>query len=135
MFATDGSHADGPRGGKIFKNRVGSLAAKNSAVTTADISLTVRAYDRASLGSPPPKHLAVQSGVGMPSPALLLPCNSLLALTTISRAGQITARKTNQPDPEAGSRRARASDILLTRDAYRLEPGWACRAEPESGGD
>ena len=103
---------------KNFKNRLGSLAAKNSptdAVTTADISLTVRAYDHAGLGSPPPKHLGVQSGVGMPSPALLLPCNSLLALTTVSRAGQITARKPNQPDPEAGSRRARASDILLTQ--------------------
>jgi hypothetical protein len=71
----------------------------------------------------------------MPSPTLLFPCNSFPALTTVSRAGQITARKPNEPDPEAGSRRARASDILLTRDAYRLEPGWACRAEPESGGD
>ena len=42
---------------KISKNRVGSSAAKNSltdAVTTADISLTVRAYDHAGLGSPPP---------------------------------------------------------------------------------
>src|SRR6516162_7357973 len=80
-----------------------------------------------------PKHLGVQSGVGMPSPTLLLPCNSFPALTTVSRAGQITARKPNQPDPEAGSRRARASDILLTRDAYKIEPGWACRAEPGSG--
>jgi len=35
--------------------------------------------------------------------------------------------------PNAGSRRARASDILLTRDAYKIEPGWACRAEPGSG--
>jgi hypothetical protein len=61
---------------KNFRNRVGSLAAGNSptnAVTTTDISLTVRAYDHAGLGSPPPKHLGVQSGVGMPSPALLLP--------------------------------------------------------------
>jgi hypothetical protein len=76
MFATDGSHPGWPRGAKNFKNRVGSLAAKNSptdAVTTADISLTVRAYDHAGLGSPPPKHLGVESGVGMPSPALLLP--------------------------------------------------------------
>ena len=114
MFATVESHSDGPRVAKNFKNRMGSSAAKNSptdAVTTADISLTVRAHDHAGLGSPPPKHLGVQSGVGMPSPALLLPCNSLLALTTISRAGQITARKPNQPDPDAGSRRARASDI------------------------
>src|SRR6516225_10473275 len=68
-----------------------------------------------------------------PNPALLLPCNSLLAPTTVSRACQITARKPNQPDPEAGSRRARASDILLTQDAYKIEPGWACRAEPGSG--
>jgi hypothetical protein len=54
------------------------LAAKNSptdAVTTTDVSLTVRAYDHAGLGSPPPEHLGVESGVGMPSPALLLPCN------------------------------------------------------------
>jgi hypothetical protein len=74
--ATHGSHPDGPRVPKNFKNRVGSLAAENSptdAVITADISLTVRAYDHASLGSPrPPKHLGVESGVGMPSPALLL---------------------------------------------------------------
>ena len=67
-----------------------------------------------------------------PNPALLLPCNSLLAPTTVSRAGQITARKTNQPDPEAGSRRVRASEILLTQDAYEIEPGWACRVEPGS---
>jgi len=114
------------------------LAAKNSptdAVTTADISLTVRAYDHAGLGSPPPKHIWVQSSVGMPSPALLLPCNSLLSLSlsTVSRAGQITASETKPAGPEAGSGRARASDILLTRDAYEIEPGWACRAEPESG--
>ena len=69
----------------------------------------------------------------MSSPALLLACNSLLALTTVSRVGQITARKPNQADPEAGSRRARASDILLTQDAYEVEPGWACRAKPRSG--
>ena len=49
------------------------------------------------------------------------------------RADQITARKPNQPNPEAGSRRARASDILLTQDAYKIEPGWACRAEPGTG--
>jgi hypothetical protein len=67
----------------------------------------------------------------MPSPALLLPCNSLFALTTVSRAGQVTARKPNQPDPEAGSRRARASDILLTQDAYKIEP--AGRAGPSLG--
>jgi hypothetical protein len=38
---------------KNFKNRVGSLAAKDSptdAVTTADISLTVRAYDQPEFG-------------------------------------------------------------------------------------
>ena len=69
----------------------------------------------------------------MPSPALLFPCNSFPALTTVSRTGQVTAQRPNQPDPEAGSRRARASDILLTRDAYKIEPGWACRAEPGSG--
>jgi hypothetical protein len=82
---------------------VRSLAAKNSptdAVTTADVSLTVRAYDHTGLGSPPPEHLGVQSGVGMPSPALLLPRNSLLALTTVSRAAQITAQRPNQPDPK-----------------------------------
>jgi hypothetical protein len=45
----------------------------------------------------------------------------------------MTARKLDQPDPEAGSRGARVSDILLTRDAYNIEPGWACRAEPGSG--
>jgi len=61
------------------------------------------------------------------------PATPSLALTTVSRACQITARKPNQPDPEAGSRRARASDILLTQDAYKIEPGWACRAEPGSG--
>jgi len=90
MFATVESHSDGPRVAKNFKNRMGSSAAKNSptdAVTTADISLTVRAHDHAGLGSPPPKHLGVQSGVGMPSPAVRLPCNSLLALTTVSCAG------------------------------------------------
>jgi hypothetical protein len=27
----------------------------------------------------------------------------------------------------------RASDILLTRNAYKIEPGWVCRAEPGSG--
>ena len=121
---------------KNFRNRVGTLRRRkypDQAVTTTDISLTVRAYDHAGLGSPPPKLLGVQSGVGMPSPALLLPCNSLLALTTISRAGQITARKPNHPDPEAGSGRARVRDILLTQDAYKIEPGWACRAEPGSG--
>jgi hypothetical protein len=68
----------------------------------------------------------------MPSPALLLPCNSFPALTTVSRAGQITARKPNQPDPEAGSRRAPVSDILLIA-TYQIEPGWACRAESGSG--
>src|SRR6516162_8770942 len=47
--------------------------------------------------------------------------------------GQITASETETAGPEAGSRRARASDILLTRDAYKIEPGWACRAEPGSG--
>ena len=47
--------------------------------------------------------------------------------------GQITASETKPAGPEAGSGRARASDILLTRDAYEIEPGWACRAEPESG--
>jgi hypothetical protein len=25
------------------------------------------------------------------------------------------------------------SDILLTQDAYKIEPGWACRAKPGSG--
>ena len=25
------------------------------------------------------------------------------------------------------------SDILLTQDAYKIEPGWACRARPGSG--
>ena len=46
--------------------------------------------------------------------------------------GQITASETETAGPEAGSRRARASDIFLTRDPYKLEPGWACRAEPRS---
>jgi len=64
MFAAVGSHSDGPRVAKNFKNRMGSLAAKNSptdAVTTADISLTVRAYDHAGLGSPPPKHFGYRA--------------------------------------------------------------------------
>ena len=59
------------------------------------------------------------------------PATPSLALTTVSRAGQVTARKPNQPDPEAGSRRARASDILLTQDAYKIEP--AGRAGPSLG--
>ena len=67
-----------------------------------------------------------------PNPALLLPCNSLLAPTTVSRAGQITARKTNQPDPEAGSRRARASDILLG-PKRRIRLSRAGRAGPSLG--
>jgi hypothetical protein len=96
------------------------------AVITADISLTVRAYDHAGLGSPPPKRLGAQSGVGMPSPALLLPCNSFPALTMVSCAGQVTASETKPAGPEAGSRRAHVSDILLTRDGYKIEPGWAC---------
>ena len=72
---------------KNSKNRWGACAAGNSptdAVTTADISLTVRAYDHAGLGSPPPEHLGVRSGVGMPSPALLL---LSLAAFTISKRG------------------------------------------------
>ena len=84
---------------KNFKNRMGSLAAKNSptdAVTTADISLTVRAYDHAGLGSPPPKHIWVQSSVGMPSPALLLPCNYLLSLSLNGFARRPDYRLGNQ---------------------------------------
>jgi hypothetical protein len=35
---------------------------------------------------------------------------------------------------EVGSRgETRASDISLTRNAYKIEAGWACRAEPGSG--
>ena len=66
---------------KNFKNRLGSLAAKNSptdAVTTADISLTVRAYDHAGTGFSSSQASGVQSGVGMSLPAPLLR-NSLLA--------------------------------------------------------
>src|SRR6516162_3481260 len=88
---------------KNFRNRVGTLRRRkypDQAVTTTDISLTVRAYDHAGLGSPPPKHLGVQSGVGMPSPALLLPCNSLLALTTVSRAAQIPLGKRTSLTPK-----------------------------------
>jgi len=95
---------------KNFRNRVGSLAAGNSptnAVTTTDISLTVRVYDHAGLGSPPPKHLGVQSSVGMPSPALLLSCNSPSRSHDGFARGQITASETETAGPEAGSRRAR----------------------------
>jgi len=119
---------------KNFKNRVESLAAKNSptdAVTTADISLTVRAYDHAGLVLLLPSlRCAERRRNVLPgaAPCLQLPSGSHNGFA----AGQITARKPNQPDPEAGSRRVRASEILLTQDAYEIEPGWACRVEPGS---
>ena len=78
---------------KISKIGVGSLAAKNSptdAVTTADISLTVRAYDHAGLGSPPPKHLGYGAASECPPRRCSFPATPLPALTTGFARGQIT---------------------------------------------
>src|SRR6516164_5608690 len=103
-------------GAKNFKKSAGSLAAGNSptnAVTTTDISVTVRVYDHAGLGSPPPKHLGVQSGVGISSHQIRrcsFPAAPFPILATPSPAGPTTPRKANQPRSWI-ARRARASDI------------------------
>ena len=127
-----------PEGWQKFQKSRGSLAEKNSATdaaTTADISLTVRAYDHAGLGSPPPKHFGVQSGVGI-SPHQTRRCSFPATPFPLSRRFRPQARlplgKPNQPDPKAGSRRARASDILLG-PKRRIRFSRAGRAGPSLG--
>jgi hypothetical protein len=76
----------------------------------------------------------MQGGARISSPLALLVSQPSLPTAQRPRAGPIIARKANRPGPKSEpARRARASDILLTRNAYKIEPGWACRAEPASG--
>jgi hypothetical protein len=70
----------------------------------------------------------------MPSPALLLPCNPLLLSQRFRAQARLPLRDRTSLTPDAGLSRARASDILLTQDANKIGLGWACRAEPGSGG-
>ena len=42
-------------------------------------------------------------------------------------------RQRDRSDQSPLDRGASASDALVTKDAYKIEPGWACRAEPGSG--
>jgi len=120
---------------KNSRNRLGSLAARNSptdAVITADISLTVRAYDHASLGSPPPKHLGVESGVGISSHQIRR-CS--FPATPFRRSRRFRAQARLPPrKPKADPTQDRGERVRVTswrRD--KIEPGWACRAEPGSG--
>jgi hypothetical protein len=148
MFATNGVPSGWPEGRRKFQNRLENRAAKGSrkerpgqtgceatviVIGPSDVLLTGSAYDfTRGLGFYLRPSLACRAASECPPRRCSFHSPPFRPATPSRRPGY---RSESEPAwAEVGAaRRARVSDILLTQDAYKIEPGWACRAEPGSG--